>query len=68
MCGCMPEGRDELAKLTLAILDYAMHDPPVRLTKTVEYYIDEHGLPTTSKEAVGKVTPALPSTNAPKAC
>ena len=51
-----PEGRDELAKLTLAILDYAMHDPPVKLTKEVVYYIDEHGLPTTEAESVGKIT------------
>ncbi|HEY5315552.1 MAG TPA: hypothetical protein VIK18_23680 [Pirellulales bacterium] len=52
----LPQGRDELAKLTLAILDYAMRDPPVRLTKEVVYYIDEHGLPTTQHESVGKVT------------
>jgi hypothetical protein len=54
-----PEGRDELAKLTMAILDYAMHDPPVRLSKAVEFYLDEHGLPTTQKDAVGKVSAAI---------
>jgi hypothetical protein len=59
-CGCyvwvLPEGQDQLTKLTLAILDYALHDPPVKLTKQVEYYIDEYGLPTTSQRSVGRVT------------
>ena len=49
-------GRDQLTKLTLAILDYALHDPPVKRTKEVVYNIDEYGLPTTSQRAVGKVT------------
>jgi hypothetical protein len=51
----LPEGRDQLSKLTMTILDYAMHDPPVRITKEVTYYIDEHGLPTTQNASVGKV-------------
>jgi hypothetical protein len=59
-CGCyvwvLPEGRDQLTKLTLAILDYAMHDPPVKRNKEVVYNIDEYGLPTTSQLSVGKVT------------
>jgi hypothetical protein len=59
-CGCyvwvLPEGQDQLTKLTLAILDYAVHDPPVKRTKEVVYYIDENGLPTTSAASVGKVT------------
>jgi len=59
-CGCyvwvLPEGQDQLTKLTLAILDYAMHEPPVKRTKQVDYNIDEYGLPTTSQRAVGKVT------------
>jgi hypothetical protein len=55
----LPEGRDALAKLTLAILDYAMHDPPVRLSKTVEFYVDEHGLPTTQKDSVGWVSASI---------
>ena len=59
-CGCyvwvLPEGQDQLTKLTLAILDYAMHEPPVKLTKQVVYNIDEYGLPTTSQRSVGKVT------------
>jgi hypothetical protein len=56
----LPQGRDELAKLTLAILDYAMHDPPVRLTKQVVYYIDELGLPTGDKNSVGRITATIP--------
>ena len=59
-CGCyvwvLPEGQDQLTKLTLAILDYALHEPPVKRTKEVVYYIDEYGLPTTSATSVGKVT------------
>ena len=56
----LPEGRDALAKLTLAILDYAMHDPPMRLTKQVIFYVDEHGLPTQQKDSVGTVSAAIP--------
>jgi hypothetical protein len=59
-CGCyvwvLPEGQDQLTKLTLAILDYALHDPPLKRSKQVEYYVDEYGLPTTGKDSVGKVT------------
>ncbi|MGO8688231.1 MAG: hypothetical protein ACLQLG_01235 [Thermoguttaceae bacterium] len=54
-----PEGRDQLTKLTLAILDYAMHDPPTKLSKTVIYYLDEYGLPTNQKQAVGQVTASI---------
>ncbi|HTQ37408.1 MAG TPA: hypothetical protein VMJ32_00160 [Pirellulales bacterium] len=49
------EGRDELTKLALAILDYAVHDSPARLTKDVTYYVDALGLPTTQKDGVGVV-------------
>ncbi len=52
----LPEGRNELSKLTLAILDYASNSPPTGLTKQVVYYIDERGIPTTSKLAVGTIT------------
>ena len=52
-------GRDQLTKLTLAILDYAMHDPPTKLSKTVIYYLDEYGLPTNQKQAVGQVTASI---------
>ena len=50
-----PEGRDELTKLTLAILDYALHDSPQRLTKDVTFFVDALGLPTTQKDGVGQV-------------
>jgi hypothetical protein len=52
----MPEGRDELTKLTLTILDFALRDPPQRLTKSVVYYIDELGLPADKDGAVGQVS------------
>jgi hypothetical protein len=51
-----PEGSDELTKLTLMILDFALHDPPSRLMKQVTYNIDEFGLPTDKQRAVGTVT------------
>jgi hypothetical protein len=49
------EGRDELTKLVLAILDYAVHDSPARLTKDVTYFVDALGLPTDQKDSVGQV-------------
>lgn len=48
-------GRDELAKLTLAILDYALNNPPQTVTKQVAYFVDHLGLPTTPDTAVGVV-------------
>jgi hypothetical protein len=51
-----PEGEDDLTKLTLMILDYAFNSPPVSLSKQVVYYIDEYGIPTQQKLAVGQVT------------
>jgi hypothetical protein len=52
----LPEGRDELSKLTLAILDYAINSAPAGLSKQVVFYIDEYGLPTSRQDAVGQVT------------
>ncbi len=49
-------GRDELSKLTLAILDYALNSPPTKRSKEVVFFLDELGLPTTQKDAVGRVT------------
>ncbi len=51
----LQDGRDELTKLTLAILDYATHDSPQRLTKDVTYYVDALGLPTDQKSGVGTI-------------
>jgi hypothetical protein len=52
----LPEGRNELTKLTLAILDYAINNAPAGLSKQIQFFIDEYGLPTTKNDAVGAVT------------
>lgn len=52
-------GRDELSKLTLAILDYAQNNPPVLATKTVTYNIDQFGLPATRNDSVGTITATI---------
>lgn len=54
-----PDGRNELTKLTLAILDYALHDSPTLRTKQVNFYVDEYGLPTLQSQAVGTVSAAV---------
>ncbi|MGH7137991.1 MAG: hypothetical protein ACREHD_19755, partial [Pirellulales bacterium] len=51
-----PDGRDQLTKLTLSILDYALNSAPAPITKTVSYYIDEYGIPTDYASAVGMVS------------
>ncbi len=51
-----PEGRDQLTKLTITILDFALNNPPTQLTKNVSYNIDAFGLPTTSGNSVGQVS------------
>ena len=53
------EGREGLSRLTLAILDYATHDPPIKITKQVMYNIDELGLPTTKNQGVATVTATI---------
>ncbi|HWA98260.1 MAG TPA: hypothetical protein VG713_07190, partial [Pirellulales bacterium] len=63
----LPAGRDGLTRLTMTILDYAMNDPPVRLTKDIVYYIDEHGLPTNQLEAVGTVSAKVAIDERPEA-
>ena len=69
-CGCyvwvLPDGQDQLTKLTLAILDYALHDPPAKRSKEVVYYIDEYGLPTTNQRSVGKVTATVAIDESPE--
>ncbi len=50
-----PEGRDGLSKLILAILDYATHEQPQKITKDVTYYVDAMGLPTAQKQGVAQV-------------
>ncbi|HET6881593.1 MAG TPA: hypothetical protein VFI31_15625 [Pirellulales bacterium] len=54
-----PNGRDQLTRLTLTILDYALNSPPVPITKTVTYYIDEYGIPTTQAASVGVVSASV---------
>ena len=70
-CGCYvwvtEEGRDELSKLTLAILDFALNSPPQKRTKEIVYNIDEYGLPTTNNLAVGKVTASVAIDENPEA-
>ena len=43
----------------MAILDYAIHDPPGKRTKEIVFYLDEYGLPTTNQRSVGKVTASV---------
>ena len=58
----LPGGEDELTKLTLAILDYAVNLPatvPV-LTKSVIYYIGADGSPVEKGHEVGTVSATIP--------
>jgi hypothetical protein len=55
----LEEGRDQLTRLTLAILDYAINSPPARINKTVTFYVDEYGLPTKQTLAVGTVSASI---------
>lgn len=50
-----PEGRDGLSKLTMAILDYATHEQPQKLTKDVTFYVDALGLPTGQRQGVAQI-------------
>lgn len=56
----LPGGRDELAKLTLAILDFAVHDSPAPRTKKITWSVDEKGQPAVSGKAVGQVEANIP--------
>ena len=58
----LPGGEDELTKLSMAILDYAVNLPttPVLLTKTVVYYVGSDGLPTERGKEVGTVSATIP--------
>ncbi|HXY37120.1 MAG TPA: hypothetical protein VEI07_23025 [Planctomycetaceae bacterium] len=60
-----PEGREYLSRLTIAIMDYAINSAPAPLTKQVTYYLDENGVPTTQKLAVGQVSAGVPVTEDP---
>jgi hypothetical protein len=54
-----PEGREQLTRLTLMILDFAVNNAPVPLAKQVVYYIDEYGIPTRQSLAVGQVSASI---------
>jgi hypothetical protein len=56
----LPDHRDELAKLTLAILDYATNQPAI-LTKEITYNIDENGNALKGdKKSIGSVKVTVP--------
>lgn len=46
-----PSGQNELTKLTLAILDYAVYSAPPLPTRNVTWYFDKNGDPSTSDQA-----------------
>jgi hypothetical protein len=54
-------GRDELAKLTLAVLDYAVHEDRRLPTKEVVAFVDRNGIPTTEDQASYVVTATIGS-------
>ncbi|MGE0609850.1 MAG: hypothetical protein AB7O62_22355 [Pirellulales bacterium] len=59
----LPGGQEELSKLTIAILDYAIKDPappPIIPSKSVVVYLDEYGLPTTKDQATTEVSAIIP--------
>jgi hypothetical protein len=47
----LPGGREELAKLTLAILNYSVNQPAPILVKDVQLNLDAQGNPTTGPPA-----------------
>jgi len=59
----LPQGRDELAKLTLAILDFAINQPAVA-AMSVSLTIDKYGKPVPQKamdqSAIATVTATIP--------
>jgi hypothetical protein len=55
----LPGCQNELTKLTIAILDYAIKEPVSTPVKTVVAYIDASGNPTTSSKAVAEVTAVM---------
>lgn len=61
-----PCGSDQLAQLTLAILDIALNDPPAARTKEVVAYLDKNQQPTTKTSASYKVTAVVPISGSAK--
>lgn len=56
----LPGGEDELAKLTLAILDFAVNQPVYGLTKDVTLNLDANGKLVPSKDAVRTIKATIP--------
>jgi hypothetical protein len=52
----LPGFRNELAVLTLAVLDYAIHDAPAARTKQVVVSVDRHGVPVASDKHATQIT------------
>lgn len=52
----LPGGTDELSKLTLIILDYALHDPPATANKNVTFHLTRQGELTTAANAFADVS------------
>ena len=57
----LPGHQDELAKLTLAILDYAINQPPPVPTKQVVLYLSKDGEPATASTAARTITATIPT-------
>lgn len=52
----LPGGSGELSKLTLTVLDYALHDPPAKSNKNVTFHLDQHGELTTAGNSYADVS------------
>jgi hypothetical protein len=59
-----PEHRDELTRLTLTILDYAVSDRPSPQTKQVVRYLDALGNPATVSDYSQQITLTVPADSA----
>jgi hypothetical protein len=57
----LPEHRDELTRLTLTILDYAVSDRPTAQTKQIVRYLDALGNPATVSDYAQQVTLTVPA-------
>lgn len=58
-----PSGRDELGRLVLEVMDYALKDPPVKpkkTTKEVTLYLDAFGKPSDRKNAFQVIRTEIP--------
>lgn len=55
----LPGGSDELSKLTLTILDFALHDAPTKANKSVTFHLTRHGELTTAANAFADVSGQL---------